>query len=656
MPKQHNIDLTPTEAMIAAASSGLVAATAGKGGVGLGETTRARARNIKSGKITPALVKRMHDFFAQYTGQRPDGIVEGTAWHTAWQLHGGDAGKAWAASRIKELHAAEVDLSEGDDEDHIVVFKELFFDDPRVSSTADGLIWKPVLRTGYWKVGPNGKPLMVVDGHSEDQRNAIGMQDIVDNYNAGAVEHVTVPTNHDDKVEQNTGYIKALKIHRTDQGSYLMAGHDFTEPNVKGMVERGTIPNTSVGLEFDYVRKEDGKKFPVVLKHVALTHRPWINKLTPFGVAASDDIKYEVEALEFSEEMTSEHADEFKLSAWDEALTMDEIRDSITSSLDDADELVDVAHDRVLIKSGDKKYVALFSVKDGDVEIQKRDEWAEQANLEVSDNEPPAATPPTSDPPSNVPHQDTEDHEGDQVPDFNDNDKAELAELLGDDYADQLQAAATNPEYDAMVKKFKAKGLSDAQAAAFATQALKRKKASKPNMSDDVDKNPFVLSESPEFKAQQEETARLRAENDQLLADKRGRETDEFVGALKAVGFTEEAGCTEFLKEVRGVMLADRGEAAVLLSDEDGATATPITATQLLRRVFDKLPSDEKTGKLVVKFSEQASDPLRQHQKPPIDADTTDLSEKDPEAFEKQQDELYEKMYGKPAAAHAPTN
>lgn len=93
---------------------------------------------------------------------------------------------------------------------------------------------------------------------------------------------------HTDIARNNTGFIRALRIADEGDGSKLQAAFDFTEPEVKEKVKRGTIPNTSAGIMYDFMRKADGKVFPVSLAHVALTHRPWIDGLEPFGIAAAD--------------------------------------------------------------------------------------------------------------------------------------------------------------------------------------------------------------------------------------------------------------------------------------------------------------------------------------------------------------------------------
>jgi hypothetical protein len=270
------------------------------------------------------------------------------------------------------------------------LFKELFFSDPRVQLDDAGLLWKPVLRTGEWKTGPNGRPLVVIPGRSPDQMKAIGMQDIVDNFDK--IEHVTIPLSHDDRLDENQGFVRRLKIHKADDGtSYLMAAHDFTEPDAKEKVQRGTWPNTSVGLEFDYQHKETGAKIPVVLKHVALTHRPWINRLTPFGVTASEDIDYTVSSVEFSEAKTDDQLAHFDITAWSGgALKPEQIRAKIAESLGADHTILDVAHNRALVKNGDKQFIVNYSVADGNVAVDPKDSWQEHSSPAPSS---PAPTP-----------------------------------------------------------------------------------------------------------------------------------------------------------------------------------------------------------------------------------------------------------------------
>lgn len=199
--------------------------------------------------------------------------------------------------------------------DEPTLMAEMYFADQvkSDSKTEDGLLWKTILREGEWKFSPGpdskakAKKLTVTkEGSSDANKLIISMSELKKNFEAGAVEHVTIPTSHADTVLENTGFIRKLRIGSDDKGrAILEAGMEFTEPEVKGKAERGTIANTSAGVLFDYIHKEKGKKFKSVLAHAALTNRPWINGMKPFGVQASD----ELEIVGFSEELIENPAD-----------------------------------------------------------------------------------------------------------------------------------------------------------------------------------------------------------------------------------------------------------------------------------------------------------------------------------------------------------
>lgn len=187
---------------------------------------------------------------------------------------------------------------------------EMFFADTAeaedVEVGADGYIWKTVLREGKWAMSPGpgqrpqAKPITVVkEGVSDPKNLIISMEELKANFEAGVVEHVTIPTSHEDKVHENTGFVKGLRFDVDAEGrNVLKAAHHFTEPDIKDKALRGTIANTSAGILFDYVNKETGKKNSAVLGHVALTNHPWLNGMNPFGVLASEDVK----VMSFSEE------------------------------------------------------------------------------------------------------------------------------------------------------------------------------------------------------------------------------------------------------------------------------------------------------------------------------------------------------------------
>lgn len=200
---------------------------------------------------------------------------------------------------LSELEVDEagvpIEHDEGSDEQ---LLAEMFFDGGDATEEG-GLVWKTVLREGTWQVSPgpgqrpNNKPIIVrPDGSSDARSQVISMAELKDNFDAGVVEHVTVPLTHDDRVDENTGFVKAMKIDTDDEGrAILKAGIEFTEPEIKAKALRGTIANISGGVLFDYIQKETGKLFKGVMAHAALTNHPWLNGLKPFGVEASENLQ-----------------------------------------------------------------------------------------------------------------------------------------------------------------------------------------------------------------------------------------------------------------------------------------------------------------------------------------------------------------------------
>jgi len=191
------------------------------------------------------------------------------------------------------IESSGMNLSENDE-----FIAELFFTDAGGESDGDGLIWKTFLREGIWKYSPEkgkivSKPLTIIkSGKSDPRKLIISMAELKKNFENGAVQHVTVPLNHDDKVEENTGFVKKLRFGKDEKGrTTLEAAIDFTEPDIKEKVERGTIPNVSGGIHFNHIDKEKGKKFNSVLGHIALTPKPWLQGMKPFGIKTSENLK-----------------------------------------------------------------------------------------------------------------------------------------------------------------------------------------------------------------------------------------------------------------------------------------------------------------------------------------------------------------------------
>lgn len=215
-------------------------------------------------------------------------------------LWGGPAGEVWAKNKISQALSTGF-AEENIDFDKVINDKDLNLSleiysstelDEPTEKTDDGLIWAPIARSGMLatRPGPNGekidKPLVFVPGHSDNQREKIGLQDVYDAFKDKAIEYTTIPLSHENNLLENTGYIKDVKIVDSKNApgeKVLMGGHDFTEPDVKGRVERGTIPSRSCGLLYDYKNTTTGKVYPIVLDHVALTHKPWMGGMAPYG-------------------------------------------------------------------------------------------------------------------------------------------------------------------------------------------------------------------------------------------------------------------------------------------------------------------------------------------------------------------------------------
>jgi hypothetical protein len=203
---------------------------------------------------------------------------------------------------VHYLSELEVDefgqIAEYDESSDEQLLAEMFFDGGDVSEEG-GLVWKTVLREGTWQVSPGpgqrptNKPIVVTaDGASDARNQVISMAELKENFDAGVVEHVTVPLTHEDRVDENTGFVKAMKIEDDEEGrKVLKAGIEFTEPEIKQKALRGTIANISGGVLFDYIQKETGKLFKGVMAHAALTNHPWLNGLKPFGVEASENLQ-----------------------------------------------------------------------------------------------------------------------------------------------------------------------------------------------------------------------------------------------------------------------------------------------------------------------------------------------------------------------------
>jgi hypothetical protein len=166
------------------------------------------------------------------------------------------------------------------------------------------VLWKDVLVEGTYPMtpGPNGavdKPMHVVaSGDSDAKTRTISMSDLIASHEDGAFKYVTIPTKHRDDLLDNTGFVPrpdgVRVVEKTRGGKkrkVFQAALGFTEPEIAGKVKRGTIPDVSGGIFFNWLNKHTKKRYPAAMKHVALTPVPFMGNLDPFPpVFASDDL------------------------------------------------------------------------------------------------------------------------------------------------------------------------------------------------------------------------------------------------------------------------------------------------------------------------------------------------------------------------------
>src|SRR6185436_5419952 len=180
---------------------------------------------------------------------------------------------------------------------------EIFLEAPKGRVVeSGGLLWSPIAMEGQWAMRPDGKggktrvPLQLVGGHSANQRRKIGLKDILDNFNDGAVEDVTIPTTHNNGPLENQGYVEKLALvdgkSKGKTVKVLMAGENYTNSTAKQKVLEGSARRRSMGLLYDYERTDTGKAYGVALEHVALTPKPWLRGMPKLRrpLAAPDEV------------------------------------------------------------------------------------------------------------------------------------------------------------------------------------------------------------------------------------------------------------------------------------------------------------------------------------------------------------------------------
>ena len=232
-----------------------------------------------------------------------DCSVDNTLGGTKDMLWGGAPGATWAGARAAALDVSSLsedsfELSADDDLTLEIFIRDGLGEPIQMADGEDGLIWAPILRSGThaMRPGPYGEklkePLIIVPGVASDPHKEIGLENLYNSFKAGAVQHVTIPTTHDNGVLENNGYIVDMRIDDSAKHpgeKVLMGAHKITEPDVLGRLQRGSVANRSCGILHDYVNTETGDRYPQVIEHVALTNKPWVRGMPAYGDLSETD-------------------------------------------------------------------------------------------------------------------------------------------------------------------------------------------------------------------------------------------------------------------------------------------------------------------------------------------------------------------------------
>lgn len=456
----------------------------------------------------------------------------------------------------------------------------------------EGFVVKEVLRTGEWPVIPTGDgivdmPLKIVrDGQSNKDEGTISLSELVENFKAGAIASPQIPLSDDRKEHKNitrlnTGFVRDLWIVDDEDGSKLVAKMEFTEPDVKEKVLRGTYADVSCGIPWGVISR--GKKYGTAVEHVAITNKPYIDGLGPF-LAASDKQDEEIDVVHFAlanpeaetEEPKAETETEVETdeSAENSEITLsyEEQREGILTALRDqlelsnAYEVTDIEGDAAKIRNtvSELTWTVPFSITREDdatsVMLAATREWKiVEEEGETSDKPAETGTPR-------------------QISDL---EKARRLREL------RLSQSNGNEGGSAMPGTIGIEALDGVE------------------LSDD----------------QKEAIQNVLSENASLKARTREQEADARIDELKELGLAERPGALKFYRQV---FLSDDGGPAVVLLSNDGKEEGRATALEILDQFIEGVKGSD--GKVALSDQALASG---NDNPPPADAEGEQKSVKE---------------------------
>ena len=408
----------------------------------------------------------------------------------------------------------------------------------------EGFVIKEVLRTGEWPVIPTKsgiikKSLRVVrDGVSNSRDGVISLAELVQNFKAGVIGNVQIPLSddkddHKNITKVNTGYVRDIWITDDGSGSKLVAKMEFTEPDVKDKVLRGTYADVSCGIPWQIVSR--GEKHGATLEHVAITNRPFIDGLGPF-LAASEDNKIEnPEFVHFGDFVEVESIETpSQISSFVTAISQIDSALITQLGLSNHYKATDITPDGAVVSNelAETTWIVPFKIEEEKITLSSVGNWT------VKDEGTDDAPAPTSAAPRSP----------------SDQDDLEVARRLREIRLSQSNSSERSEQMPRLTREeLDRLDLSDEQRAAFQS----------------------VLDENVQLSAKTKESA-----------------SDARLEELKKLGLEERPG---FLKFYRAVYLSDDGGAATVLLSDDGKEKERLTSLEILDRAIEALKgSDNK--------------------------------------------------------------
>jgi hypothetical protein len=280
----------------------------------------------------------------------------------------------------------------------------------------DGLVWKEVLyetEAAYTPTpaGPVKRPFKIIaEGDSDFDGGIVSMEEVAKNFDSGAVENVQAILgskqggDHEDITRNSVGFVRKVRMEEkpgTEGKKRLMAGIEFTEPDIKGKVERGTFANCSAGLYPQWLNKHTGTEHGATMRHLSITNHPWVEGMDKFGAAMlADDEEANADGV-IALSLTGESVGEDIV--WDDRHGAEFIRSGIQKKLEDFSRkaaemgqqvfywVKDIAPDKEIARivqdgeeGGGLSFVVPYRVEEDEILLESASHWTPTRSVMVA--------------------------------------------------------------------------------------------------------------------------------------------------------------------------------------------------------------------------------------------------------------------------------